>query len=56
MHRCTMLEFEGKSYRLKEATARILISPESSVMIRLVGLAWGNLGWPSGLEADGTGG
>ena len=29
MHRCTMLEFEGKSYRLKEAAARITISPES---------------------------
>ena len=30
MHRCTMLEFEGKSYRLKEAAARIAISPEPS--------------------------
>ena len=30
MHRCAMLEFEGKSYRLKEAAARIAISPESS--------------------------
>ena len=30
MHRCTMLEFEGKSYRLKEAAARIAISPETS--------------------------
>ena len=30
MHRCTMLEFEGKSYRLKEAAARIVISPETS--------------------------
>jgi len=30
MHRCTMLEFEGKSYRLKEAAARIAISPEAS--------------------------
>ena len=30
MHRCTMLEFEGKSYRLKEAAARIAIGPESS--------------------------
>ena len=28
MHRCTMLEFEGKSYRLKEAAARIAIKPE----------------------------
>jgi DNA replication protein DnaC len=27
MHRCAMLEFEGKSYRLKEAAARIAISP-----------------------------
>ena len=30
MHRCTMLEFEGKSYRLKEAAARIAITPEPS--------------------------
>ena len=30
MHRCTMLEFEGKSYRLKEAAARIAISVEQS--------------------------
>ena len=30
MHRCAMLEFEGKSYRLKEAAARIVISPETS--------------------------
>lgn len=27
MHRCTMLEFEGKSYRLKEAAARIIAAP-----------------------------
>ena len=27
MHRCTMLEFEGKSYRLKEAAARIALHP-----------------------------
>jgi DNA replication protein DnaC len=30
MHRCAILEFEGKSYRLKEAASRIAISPESS--------------------------
>jgi DNA replication protein DnaC len=30
MHRCAMLEFEGRSYRLKEAATRIVISPESS--------------------------
>jgi hypothetical protein len=30
MHRCAMLEFEGKRYRLKEAAARIVISSESS--------------------------
>jgi DNA replication protein DnaC len=30
MHRCAMLEFEGKSYRLKEAAARLVITPESS--------------------------
>jgi len=29
MHRCAMLEFEGKSYRLKEAAARIVLNPES---------------------------
>ena len=27
MHRCAMLEFEGKSYRLKEAVSRIVITP-----------------------------
>ena len=30
MHRCAMLEFEGKSYRLKEAAARIAITDDSS--------------------------
>lgn len=30
MHRCSMLEFEGKSYRLKEAAARIICTPETS--------------------------
>ena len=30
MHRCAMLEFEGKSYRLKEAAARIATTPEPS--------------------------
>ena len=30
MHRCVMLEFEGKSYRLKEAAARIAINVEQS--------------------------
>jgi DNA replication protein DnaC len=30
MHRCAMLEFEGKSYRLKQAAARIVIADESS--------------------------
>ena len=29
MHRCAMLEFEGKSYRLKEAAARIASTSES---------------------------
>ncbi|WP_415840424.1 ATP-binding protein, partial [Roseateles saccharophilus] len=28
MHRCAMLEFEGKSYRLKEASARLLITSD----------------------------
>jgi hypothetical protein len=27
MHRAAMLEFEGKSYRLKEAAARIAMAP-----------------------------
>ena len=27
MHRCAMLEFEGKSYRLKEAASRITVTP-----------------------------
>ena len=30
MHRCEMLEFEDRSYRLKEAATRIVISPETS--------------------------
>lgn len=30
MHRCAMLEFEGKSYRLKEAAARIVTKLETS--------------------------
>jgi DNA replication protein DnaC len=30
MHRCEMLEFEGRSYRLKEAATRIAMSPETS--------------------------
>jgi DNA-binding transcriptional ArsR family regulator len=43
MHRCVVLEFEGKSYRLKEAAARLAIQADGS----LSGCAaWGNLGWP----------
>ncbi|MBK6741729.1 MAG: ATP-binding protein [Hydrogenophilales bacterium] len=30
MHRCSMLEFEGRSYRLKEAAARIAVTPEQA--------------------------
>jgi DNA replication protein DnaC len=30
MHRCEMLEFEGRSYRLKEAATRIALNPETS--------------------------
>lgn len=30
MHRCAMLEFEGKSYRLQEADARIAVTGDSS--------------------------
>ena len=29
MHRCAMLEFEGRSYRLREAAARIALNTES---------------------------
>ncbi len=30
MHRCVMLEFEAKSYRLKEAAARLVIQDDAS--------------------------
>ena len=30
MHRCAMLDFEGKSYQLKEAAARIAETDDSS--------------------------
>ena len=30
MHRCTMLEFEGKSYRLKEAAQRLAVKSEAT--------------------------
>ena len=30
MHRCAMLEFEGKSYRLKEAAARLVSTTDGS--------------------------
>ena len=30
MHRCSMLEFEGKSYRLKEAANRLALTTEPS--------------------------
>lgn len=30
MHRCTMLEFEGKSYRLKEAAQRLAVKVQTS--------------------------
>ena len=45
MHHCVMLEFEGKSDRLKEAAARLVIQADASQSERA---AWGNLGWPSG--------
>ena len=41
MHRAAMLEFEGKSYRLKEAAARLATPPTGSQSGRP---AWGNLG------------
>lgn len=43
MHRFSMLQFEGKSYRIKEAAARIAITPGSQYSSRP---AWGNWGWP----------
>ena len=30
MHRAAMLEFEGRSYRLKEAAARIAVTADAS--------------------------
>jgi hypothetical protein len=30
MHRAVMLEFEGKSYRLKEAAARLALTPATA--------------------------
>jgi DNA replication protein DnaC len=30
MHRCSMLEFEGRSFRLEEDAARIAVTPELS--------------------------
>lgn len=47
MHRCVTLEFEGKSFRLKEAAARLAIQAEASQSDRA---AWGNLNWTSGYE------
>ena len=42
MHRCAMLEFEGKSYRLKEAAARLAITAETHRIIDpvLPGAVW----------------
>ena len=37
MHRCTMLEFEGRSYRLMGAAARIVINPKPSFIGRPAG-------------------
>ena len=53
MHRCAMLEFEGKSYRLKEAAAHIVVTGDSSQFAcppwgSLTGHKWGKLKWPSG--------
>jgi hypothetical protein len=53
MHRCAMLEFEGKSYRLKEAAARLIITSDPVIIPRpawssLTGHKWSSLGWPSG--------
>ena len=56
MHRAAMLEFEGKSYRLKEAASRIALSAATDSSFgrpargSLTGRRWGNLKWPSGLK------
>jgi hypothetical protein len=41
MHRCTMLEFEGRSYRLKEAAARLTREAANTPLLKRP--AWGNL-------------
>ena len=53
MHRCAMLEFEGKGCRREEAAARIAITPgrhDPRVLPGGIwgGHGWGNLTWPSG--------
>lgn len=58
-HRCAMLEFEGKSYRLKEAAARLAIISDPAQSPRpawssLGGHKWSSLGWPSGHWTRGT--
>ena len=40
MHRCAMLEFEGKSYRLKEAAARLAITSDPAYPPVLPGAVW----------------
>ncbi len=47
MHRCAMLEFEGKSYRLKEAASRIAVTPvwspsDCPAWSSLTGHKWGS--------------
>jgi hypothetical protein len=43
MHRCVMLESEGKKYSLNKAAARLAIQADGSLSECV---AWGNLGWP----------
>lgn len=58
MYRAVMLELEGKSYRLKEATARPALNTaeatdqqyERPARRNLDGHRWGELKWPPGID------
>lgn len=44
MHRCRMLQFEGRSYRLKEAARKLAVKPASEGQSGRPAL--GEFGWP----------
>jgi DNA replication protein DnaC len=53
MHHCVMLEFEGKSYRLKEAAARLVIQADASKtleQVRLQSARRVKKGWERGVK------